>query len=342
MKMLLKVARRGVSVCFLCACSLPAADVSFYGIVKLQSFLQTNAASVPPLPSNAYAFASFVMASANFAVTNATVQPGGGTVYPLALETNSGVLLGFTNYFSSQTALDSAFPTSGGSIIKTPVNYTVTMRGVHDGLQSGGLSFYLLAPVLQISVPTTPRILNFAEAQAIDTTRDFVLQWNDLSGAVTSILEVIVLDAANNVVTNSPLPGEPGALGQNATRFTLAANTLPPGTNLSAQLLIANPGLPNTSSYSGATGIPALAKTTFFPLVTRPAPVAPRLSASLVSSQQLRLQFASEAARLYRLEASAAFTAWAHVLDTNGTGADIVLTLPASDSQRFYRLKVGQ
>ena len=150
------------------AVSVSAGDVSLYGIARLQSFLQTNATSVGALPSNTFSFASFVMATTNFVVTNATVRPGSGTVYGLALETNNGVLLGFTNSFLTQAELDGAFPVSTGTIIKTPVYYTVTMYTTSDGIQSGSLSFYLLPPLAPIATPPTPEVLNFNEAQTID------------------------------------------------------------------------------------------------------------------------------------------------------------------------------
>jgi len=319
------------------ALPVPGADVSFFGIAKLQQFLQTNAGSVVSLPSNAYAFASFVAPSAGFAVTNATVQPGAGTVRTLLLETNSGALLGYTNYFASQSALDSAFPTASGGA----VTYSVTMYTLHDGIKSGGLSFYLLAPFLQISYPPTPKLANFTNAQAIDTTRDFTLQWNSLSGSVTSIVEVIVSDAAGNVVTNSPLPGQPGGLDQTSTNFTLAADSLPPGTNLTAHVLVANPGLPNTSSYAGAVGIPVLVKDTLFPLTTRPGPMRPRLAILPSPAGEISISFPSELLQSYQLQATADWATWDTLLTTNGTGAGITLTVPAALAHRFYRIAVG-
>lgn len=316
------------------ALPVPGADVSFYGIAKLQQFLQTNASSVVALPSNAFGFASFVVPSASFAVTNATVQPGSGPIRTLLLETNSGDLLGYTNFFSSQSALDSAFSQTA--------TYTVTMDTVHDGIKSGGLSFYLFPPIIAISYPPTPKLANFTNAQAIDTTRDFTLQWNSLSGSISSLVEIIVVDAAGIVITNSPPPGQPGGLDQNSTSFTLAAHSLPPGTNLTAHVLVANPGLPNTSSYAGAVGIPVLAKDTLFPLTTRPGPVRPRLTVLPPPAGQLRLTFSSEVLRSYQLEASADWGTWDPVLSTNGTGTSITLTVPANLAHRFYRVRVGQ
>lgn len=321
---------------------LSAADVSFYGIAKLQQFTQTNASSVSVLGSNGSAFASFVLANSEFTVTNATVKPSSSALTrTLNLDTNRGVLLGYTNLFNSNTELEQAFPTSSG--LFSPVTYTVTMRTTGDGTQSGNLSFYLLAPLLAISYPPTPQITNFAAAQAIDTTRDFTLLWSNLGGSALTIVQLLVTDPVGDAVFTSALPFQSGALTGASNGIVLPAHGLPPGMSLTAHLLAANPGLPNTNSYPGATGLPVLAKDLQFPITTRPAPTPVRLALWPAEPGRFGFQFASEPARLYQIQTSSNLRAWETLFRTNSTGTSVVFTEPSPPATPglFYRVQTG-
>ncbi len=310
------------------------ADVSYYGVVKSIQYQQTNDLAPAPLATNAYVFNAFVVASTNNVVTNATVKVGANTPIPLT-STNSLYWL-YQNPFNSQAALDSAYPP--GSLL-SPVNYTLTMSTINDGVRSGSVNFFLL--ITALSYPTTPHLTNLAAAQAIDTTRDFTLSWDSLGGSALAIVQLTILDATSNVVFNSPAPFQTGALSGTATGYVIPANALPPGTNLVGHLSIGNPGTPNTTSYSGATGIAALAKDTEFPLVTRPAPQPPVLSISQQATQAA-VQVSGESNRLYQLLASPDLVNWTSLYATDCPTTRFTYSEPATNPARFYRAKVGQ
>ncbi len=180
-------------------------------------------------------------------------------------------------------------------------------------------------------------------AWAIDTTRDFALTWDSLGGSTVAVVQLTILDAASNVVFASPAPFQPGALNGASTGYVIPAYNLPAGTNLQGHLTIGNPGLPNTNSYPGATGIAALAKDTQFPLATRPAPQAPFLSLSEQAGQAM-VQLSGESNRLYELFVSSNLRGWSTLYTTDCLSAGFTYAdpQPATNPARFYRAKVGQ
>ena len=331
----------GAHLLVLCFCLarppiLSASDVSYYGVVKSVQYQQTNDLAPSPLPTNAYAFNAFAVASTNNVVTNATIRVASNT--PMPLTSTNTIYWQFASAFNSQAALDAAYP--AGSVF-SPVNYTLTMSTTNDGIRSGSVNFFLL--IVPVSYPTTPQLTNLAAAQTIDTTRDFQLTWDSLGGSTLAVVQLSVLDASSNVVFASPAPFQPGALNGTSTGYVLPAYSLPAGTNLQGHLTIANPAAPNTNSYPGATGVAALAKDTQFPVATRPAPAAPLLSLR-AQADQLLVQLTGESNRLYNLLVSSNLANWStlYTTDCPSTGFVYVEPEPMTRAARFYRVRVGQ
>lgn len=239
------------------------ADVSYFGVMKSHHYRQTSSTTTTILPTNGYGFNAFVLASGQGLVTNASVKPSNSTPLRWLLPEADNITWRYTEFFNSQSALDSAYPV--GTLF-SPVNYTVTMYTLNDGVKTSNLRFFfLLSP---ISMPPTPRLENYDAAQAIDSTADFTLQWNDLGGSSLDIVQVLVVDGSSNIVFASPAPFSDGALNGASRSITIPANTLPAGAPLEGHIIIARPGNPDTS-YSGATGVAALAKDTGFTIVTK-------------------------------------------------------------------------
>jgi hypothetical protein len=331
------------SIALLCAgipVQVVAADVAYYGIAKGQQFSQAPAAAVVLLASNAFTFQSFVIGSSTGAVLNATVKPSNTT--PLRQLTNDAgsVLWRFEDYADTQSQLDSTYPTGTGF---SPATYTITMEGTNDGVRTATLNFWLLPPLLPINYPPTPEITNLLAAQAIDHTDDFTLHWNSLGGGSLTIVQLVVLDASSNLVFATPAPFESGALTGASNSTVIPAYALPPGQSLIGHLTAANPGLPNTNSYAGATGIATLAKDTQFPLATRPAPPAPILELLSADAAEVRLRATQqETNRVYRLAGSTNFQTWLDVAATNPAGAVVEFADPSpAAAQKFYRLRIG-
>ncbi len=313
-----------------------AADVSYYGVVKSAQYEQTNDGLGVLLATNAFGFNAFAVATTNNVLTNATVSPPLHTLLP---DLTNGTAFMYTEPFDTQSALDAAYP--AGSVF-TPANYTVTMYTTNDGVKSGSLTFFLLFSAL--SYPTTPHVTNFAAAQAIDTTRDFELGWSSLGGSALAIVHLTILDTASNLVYMTPAPFQPGALSGASVSALIPAGTLPPGTNLIGHLSIANPGMPNTTAYSGATGIAALAKDTQFSLATRPAPASPRLFVLPPEGESFALRLEGEPDRVYGIEATPDCRSWTNLFTTNSLNGCFNYTDTNSKAcpWRMYRGKIGQ
>jgi hypothetical protein len=326
----------GRSVCFFVALPLCAAasDASFYGVVKVAQFQQTLSSPPTPLASNAYTLTAFVTASTNYAVTNATFKaPNASTNRPLTLATNGGSLE-YVEQFQTQSALDTTYPSS--TSLFSPSVYSLTMYGVHDGVKTGNAS-YLLG-----GTPPIPQISNLTNGQSIDTTTSLTLRWTAMGG-LAGIVQLLVLDQASNVVFSSPAPFSPGALDQTSTSGTIPPNSLLAGTNLIGHLIFGQPGLPDTNSYVGAVGIAAIARDTAFPLLTRPAPVPPRLQIGPPNAAPWVVHFIGETNRNYHLQANTNLVggSWIDLLVTNSPAATFTDTQSVSLPQRFYRVQVG-
>lgn len=316
-----------------------AADVSYFGMVKSIRYEQTNGPAPALLSSNAYNFTAFVVPATNHLVTNATLKVSNSAlVRTLAADTNEASLT-LSESFNSQSELDSAYP--AGSVL-SKANYAFTMYTTNDGIQTASLNFFLL--ILAVTYPPAPQLSNLSEAQHIDSTRDFDLTWEPLGGTALTIVQLSIMDAASNIVFATPAPFQPGALSSSSLSVTIPAYALPAGSNWFGHLTVANPGSPNTNSYPGATGVPALAKDTEFRLATRAAPQPPRLEWVGGPSTQATIRVSGETNWIYRIETSADLAGWSKVFTTNSvTGTfDYKDPDPPVLARRYYRAAVGQ
>ena len=315
------------------------ADVSYYGVLKSMQTLQTNSGNAPVvLSSNGYSFTAIAVASTNNVLTNATVKPGAGALRALAPTTNNTFWI-YTQSFNSQSALDSAYP--AGTAFNQTTN-TMTLSTTNDGIHSASLTFFFFFTAL--SYPAPAQLTNLTAAQAIDTTADFTLGWNGLGGSSLTIVELSILDASSNVLFLSPAPLTTGALTGTSTSTVIPAYTLPPGANLIGHLTIGNPSVPDTTDYSGATGVAALTTDTQFPLTTRPAPMPPRLTLPSPLASKPQVYLTGETDRIYHLLASPNLVTWTNLFTTNCPNGSFRFTDTNSTkaSPRYYRAKVGQ
>jgi len=315
-----------------------ASDASYYGVMKAQQFFQLPGGAPTPLATNAFLFMAFVVASTNFALTNATVYPPGTTpARPLTLSMDGSSLL-FEEQFNTQAALDSAYPSVTTFI--SPSVYPFTISGLNDGTRTASASYLLSGN------PPTPNVTNVAAAQAIDSTADFTIRWATPSGGLLDIAQFMVFDSASNAVYASPAPFSSNALASSAVAITIPAYKLPPSTGMTGYLAFARPGAPNTSDYPSATGIAALAKATSFPMVTRLSPAAPTLQADSRTVTSFQLRFNTETNRWYCLlrTTNLAAPVWEELLFTNAAGFVVGFADEAyfTAPQKYYRVRVGQ
>jgi len=320
------------------ASAATGADVSYYGVLKSIQFLQTNPAAAPVnVPSNGYAFTSLAVASTNNVLTNATVKAGSAAAVALAPTTNNTYWI-YSQFFNSQPALDSAFPV-GSTFSQTP--YQMTLSTVHDGVHTAALNFFVIFTAL--TYPQAPQITNLAAAAAIDTTADFTVGWKPLSSGTIPLVEFSIMDLASNVWFTSPAPLSTGALGISSTSIVIPAYTLPPATKLIGHLTVGNAAIPDTSDYSGATGVAAVASDTEFPLNTRAAPAVPLLSVPTWTGGRPLVHLSGETNRIYQILTSTNASTWTNLFTTNcAAGAFSFTDTPPVGPLRLYRAKVGQ
>jgi hypothetical protein len=206
-----------------------------YTVSKNLQYLQSSAADPVVAPGSPGLFAVSVESPpAGPAVTNGSVTFPSGTSTNLALQ--AGVFRRFESY-TTEAALEGARP--GGS-------YTVRFN------QSGQPE-----RVITMALPATPTIIpkiaDYAEAQAIDATNDFTLQWNSFSPQGPGVfVRLIITDELGNLIFLAPNPCVPRALDPTATSIVIPANYFRPELNYLGQLQF---GL---NFYSSTTDVPQM------------------------------------------------------------------------------------
>ena len=201
-----------------------AADVDFYGVLKGQRFVQTNAGPATADSASNVVLNAFVSQKGQGVVTNALVRAPNSTVLPLGGGGggNNGEAKVF---FSSIGELDAAFPNG---------SYTVEIGTVNDGNRTNALL------LTGDAYPVTPHFSNFNAAQAIDPAASFTLNWDALSGTTSNdFLQIQIMDCTGNKVVETSPPGQPGSFNGAATAFLIPARALRPGQQYDVELLLA-------------------------------------------------------------------------------------------------------
>ncbi|MHB8519423.1 MAG: hypothetical protein ACYDH9_01575 [Limisphaerales bacterium] len=306
-------------------------DVKRYGVVKGQQFAQSDANAPVPRTDAPFILNSFVDATAPGTVASASVQLPNGTSLPLSASGGDGSLE-FVNGFTTQTALDTAFPSG---------TYHMSLVTAHDGSKSLPLTLGAA------NYPSTPHLSNFAAAQVIDATADFTLTWDAFTGGTTSdFVQVSVQDGMGNTAFKTPQPGEPGVLNGTAVSTVIPGNTLMPGATYFVTLLFAR-GAFDTTSYPGAIGIAAYFKSTDLTIAAKggtPLPSPALTNPGRSPNGAVKFQLTGAANQTYQIQASADFTNWLTVTNvvTGPDGsADFIDDQASGFDHRFYRAVGG-
>ncbi len=103
----------------------------------------------------------------------------------------------------------------------------------------------------------------------------------------------------------------------NSNHVVTSATVKPSNTLLTGHLTFVRPAFLETNAYAGALGVAAVLRDTEFPLVTRPAPMPPRLTVISPDSAPFQLRYAGESNRIYHLQGTEDFVTWTDLLVTN-------------------------
>src|SRR5579859_6851738 len=244
---------------------MPVPDVRTYlAAGKGQHFDQTDASTLT-MADPGFMFTATVRGVATNTVLSATDQPPGSTTKVLAKESPGSDTFEFQESFTSKPAFDAAY-TNG--------TYAMTIATADDGT---------LTPSLTLpgdAYPNTPQIVNFAAAQTVGASSNFVVMWNPFSsGTSNDVVRFEIDDPSGLTVTSSPEFGDVGQLDGTATSFVIAAGTLAPNAAYTGTVEFVKITTRDTNSVPGAIGITAYMETTRFPLATFPPPIG---SCSLV------------------------------------------------------------
>jgi hypothetical protein len=314
------------------------ADVRGYGVFKTQDYLQTSA-NAPVLQTNwpAYSFSAIVQPAGPFSnqVTSASVEsPSVGFVDQLT-PPPAGSDQPFASYFGafSQAVVDANYPTGV---------YTLRVNTAHDGNKVLLLN---LTNSTDAAFPANaPRIANFNEAQAVDPSANFVVNWDAFAGGTTNDFIGLSLADANGVVVfrSATFGVEPGLtlLDGTSTSILIASNKLSWGQTYFGYLIFERDVAVQTNDYAGALGLIGFAKATSFTLNTA-ALTRPTLEVLGWAGNQFALRLHGDPGRAYVILASTNLAGpyWT-ALGTNvalGGSFNFTNAETGNLNQRFYR-----
>ena len=235
-------------------------DVSFYGVIKAQYFLQDNPFVAVlndhrqgdnGMDEGPLVFQTWVELTASNVVQNASLTIPGGAVTNLLLS-QDGMTKRIEVAFDNKAELDAKYPNG---------TYTLTMQGNNDGTRVVNLS------LTGDTYPSVPRVSNYDAAQAVNGN-SFTLTW-DAGGTGVGYVEVRVEEQVlngSNQIYQSPDFGTTGALDGSSTSVLIT--NLSPGKVYTATLMFASAVVDSTSYGSGVTGVMGFTKETEFTLRT--------------------------------------------------------------------------
>lgn len=243
-----------------CFCQTRAADTQSYLMEKVLEYYQTAPGAIGLETNNAYVFNATVQGTTTNSLLGATLQtPYGGSQDLLQDKVSFNFKI--RDKYDKKFTLDRAFP---------PGQYRWTIRGVSDG--AVGAQWNLPDD----SYPNPPQVLNYDEAQDVNTGGDFRLTWLPFPGGTAAdFVQVRVEDSGGKKIWESGNFGAGSALNGTATSVLIPANLLATSAAYTAFLSFAKVVALDTTTYPGALGGATYGARTRFFLHTRATPTIP-------------------------------------------------------------------
>jgi methionine-rich copper-binding protein CopC len=284
-------------------------------------YVQTSASAPTLNPLDPYAIIAEVSLVSNLSATAATLTNPKAAVSNLTDIVGTGQSFLLSAAETNVTELNASWPT-GDYVFKTT-----------------GASLPAVTVDLDIAQPNAPEVANFALAQAVDSTKAFMLTWDAFSSrAGTNEIGVnIGYDACAGTGFYTNLPGT-------ATSVTIPADALLPATSYSNSILvfINTTGISNASPKYTAGQVKSSA--TSFTLTTiggsnGSSPLSVGIPVWLGGT--LTVNFTGSPGKLITVQTSATLRAgsWTTLLTTNSGSGTVTVTNTVSKSvpALFYR-----
>lgn len=301
-----------------------AGDISFFGLIKEQDFLQTNN-SAPVSDTNApFTFQCFVDSSGPDLITDASVQlPSSSS---RVLQPDGSDEFAFRESFSSLSALNSIYGVG---------TYTLTVDSTSFDIAQ--------MPMPADAYPSTPQLTNYLAAQAINSSNDFTLAWLPFNGGTANdFIQLTIRNSSDNKIIQSGDLGSPGALNGTNVSFAIPAGVLLPGETYRAELMFAHITTLDSTSISGANGVVAFIKRTRFEMKT--GGTAPPIALRVIgfSNGNFQFSFNAQPGKDYQIQFADTLPNWQNFAFTNATSSEIIVNDPFAglNPARFYRVTV--
>ena len=219
-----------------------------FNLYKGASYVQTSAADpVPETPEGFFFGVSVVSPQGGAVVTVGSVRLPDNSLRDL-----EPLLPGFLAYSYAadlESELEAQYP--GGSYV---------LRFTQTGEPERVINMTM--PANNIPVP---KILNYAEAQAVEAAQDFTLRWNSFSGATSDDhLFIMVIEEQGDVVFEAPDLCLPRELPVTATSVVIPAGTLVDGRTTSASLSFGKAFYASTNAVPEMSGFGGISRDTTF------------------------------------------------------------------------------
>jgi hypothetical protein len=230
-----------------------AVDATAYGVVKTEVYRQSSNTNATLSPSNPYEFRAFAEPTFPGALEMVSFKAPntlGGVEVP-----DIGDRYEFRRGFSSQSALDAAYPGGTYVIFIEPAEDTDTPAL----LNMPGTSFTLPLPLFT----------NYTAAQSINANNSYTFQWGALNGLqARDYLMFTITDASGEVVFMQGGYSGDSDLENTARSVTITPGTLESGQSYQARLTVGRELSRDTTSYTGTPGVVVFEKATILPITT--------------------------------------------------------------------------
>ncbi len=213
-----------------------------YLVVKGKVFSQASTAAPTPQTANGAAFLAQAPGVAGFTTSATLTIPGGGS-RTLAASGTQGIFQ-YTDAANTVAALDAIYPAG---------NYVFTES-------FAGFPITATVALPADAFPAPPQIVNFAQAQTVDSTQDFVLVFQPFANPGTDD------EASFEIYQNGTEIYSDTGVSTSATNYTIAAGTLAGAATYQGRLRFEH--VQTGAAGSGGTSAYGFYSETWFPIVT--------------------------------------------------------------------------